>query len=163
MQSTDLLEKSLMLGKIAVRRRRNDRGWDDWTASLTRWTWIWASSRSWWWTGKLGVLQSRGLKESDMTEQLNWTYTDLYFFHYFKNVQPSWLFFFFFSIFSYLFSLPKIPIIHTLNGIRYPISDWGSVILPSYFMFCYLTWIVTIAVFQLTELKSWIPYCQVQT
>ena len=29
-------------------------------ASLTQWTWDWASSRSWWWTGKPGVLQSMG-------------------------------------------------------------------------------------------------------
>ena len=29
-------------------------------ASLTRWTWVWASSGSWWWTGKPGVLQSMG-------------------------------------------------------------------------------------------------------
>ena len=26
----------------------DDRGWDGWMASLTRWTWVWASSRSWW-------------------------------------------------------------------------------------------------------------------
>ena len=38
----------------------DDRGWDGWMASLTRWTWVWASSRSWWWTGKPGVLQSMG-------------------------------------------------------------------------------------------------------
>ena len=25
-----------------------DRGWDGWMASLTRWTWVWANSRSWW-------------------------------------------------------------------------------------------------------------------
>ena len=42
-------------------------------ASPTGWTWIWASSRSWWWTGKPGVLQSMGHKELDMTELLNWT------------------------------------------------------------------------------------------
>ena len=24
------------------------RGWDGWMASLTWWTWVWASSRSWW-------------------------------------------------------------------------------------------------------------------
>ena len=42
-------------------------------ASPTRWTWIWASSRSWWWTGKPGMLQSTGRKESDTTERLNWT------------------------------------------------------------------------------------------
>ena len=29
-------------------------------ASLTRWTWVWASSMSWWWTGKPGVLQCMG-------------------------------------------------------------------------------------------------------
>ena len=34
------------------------RGWDGWMASLTRWTWVWASSRNWWWTGKPGMLQS---------------------------------------------------------------------------------------------------------
>ena len=38
----------------------NDRGWDGWMASLTQWTWVWASSRSWWWTGKPGMLQSMG-------------------------------------------------------------------------------------------------------
>ena len=31
-------------------------------ASTTRWTWVWASSRSWWWTGKPGELQSMGLQ-----------------------------------------------------------------------------------------------------
>ena len=31
-------------------------------ASLTRWTWVWARSRRWWWTGKPGVLQSMGLQ-----------------------------------------------------------------------------------------------------
>ena len=38
----------------------DDRGQDGWMASLTRWTWVWASFESWWWTGKLGVLQSMG-------------------------------------------------------------------------------------------------------
>ena len=31
---------------------------DGWMASPTQWTWIWASSKSWWWTGKPGMLQS---------------------------------------------------------------------------------------------------------
>ena len=38
----------------------DDRGWDGWMASPVRWTWVWASSRSWWWTGKPSVLQSMG-------------------------------------------------------------------------------------------------------
>ena len=40
----------------------DDRGWDGWMTSVTQWTWVWASSESWWWTGKPGVLQSMGLQ-----------------------------------------------------------------------------------------------------
>ena len=77
MQRTDLLEKTLMLGKIEGRRRR---GWQKmrWMASLTRWTWVWASSESWWWTGKPGVLQSMGLQRAghnwatELGENLLW-------------------------------------------------------------------------------------------
>ena len=39
-----------------------DRGWYGWMASPTGWTWVWASSRSWWCTGKPGMLQSMGLQ-----------------------------------------------------------------------------------------------------
>ena len=70
MQRTDSLEKTLMLGKIEGRRRGDNRGWDGWMALPTRWTWVWASSRSWWWTGRPGQWSR---KESDMTEWLNWT------------------------------------------------------------------------------------------
>ena len=38
----------------------DNRGWGGWMASLTQWAWVWASSRSWWWTGKPGKLQSAG-------------------------------------------------------------------------------------------------------
>ena len=34
----------------------DDRGWGDWMVSPTQWTWVWASFRSWWWTGKPGML-----------------------------------------------------------------------------------------------------------
>ena len=72
MQRTDSLEKTLMLGKLEGRRRRGHRGWDGFMTSLTQWTWVWACSRSWWWTGKPGMLQSVG-SQRDTTEQLNWT------------------------------------------------------------------------------------------
>ena len=36
----------------------DNRGWDGWMASLTQCTWVWASSRSWWWTGKPGRVHS---------------------------------------------------------------------------------------------------------
>ena len=38
----------------------DDRGWDGWMASLTRCTWVWVNSGSWWWTGKPGVLRFMG-------------------------------------------------------------------------------------------------------
>ena len=54
----------------------DDRGWDGWMASLTRWTWVWASSGSWWWTGRPGGAAVHGLKEElDTTEQLNQNWT----------------------------------------------------------------------------------------
>ena len=60
MRRTDSLEKTLMLGKAGW--ERDDRGWDSWMASLTWWTWVWATSGSWCWTGNPGVLQSMGLQ-----------------------------------------------------------------------------------------------------
>ena len=44
--------------RLKVGEEGDHRGWDGCMASLTRWTWVWVSSRSWWWTGKPGVLQS---------------------------------------------------------------------------------------------------------
>ena len=75
MWRADSLEKTLMLGKIEDGRRGDDRGWDGWMASLTRWTWVRVNSRSWWWTGRPGVLQfmgSQGVGHKWATE-LNWT------------------------------------------------------------------------------------------
>ena len=73
MQRTDSLEKTLMLGKIeGGRRKGDDRRWDGWMASLTWWTWVWVTSRSWWWTGSLECWSPWGHKELDMTEWLNW-------------------------------------------------------------------------------------------
>ena len=61
--------------RLKARGEGDDRGWDGWMASVTRWTWIWASSRSRWWTGKPGVLQSMGLQRvgHDWVTGLNWT------------------------------------------------------------------------------------------
>ena len=54
----------------------DNRGWDGWMASPTQWTWIWASSRSRWWTGKTGVLQSMRSQRvgQDWATELNWRY-----------------------------------------------------------------------------------------
>ena len=62
---------------------------DGWMASPNQWTWIWASSGSWWWTGKPDVLQSMGSQSqtwlSDWTElRYRCSWTNIYFMP-FKN------------------------------------------------------------------------------
>ena len=51
----------------------DDRGWDGWMASLTRWTWVWVNSRSWCWTGRPGVLRFMGSQRvgHDWVTELN--------------------------------------------------------------------------------------------
>ena len=53
----------------------DDRGWDGWMASLTPWTWVWVNSRSWWWTGRPGMLWFMGSQRvgQDWATELNWT------------------------------------------------------------------------------------------
>ena len=53
----------------------DNRGWDGWMASLTRWTWVWVNSRSWWWTGRPGGLQFMGSQRvgHDWVNERNWT------------------------------------------------------------------------------------------
>ena len=53
----------------------DDRGWDSWLASLTQWTWVWASSRCWWWTGNPGMLRSMGSQRvgDNLVTELKWT------------------------------------------------------------------------------------------
>ena len=53
----------------------DDRGWDGWMASLIWWTCVWASSGSWWWAGRPGVLRSMGSQRvgHNWVAELNWT------------------------------------------------------------------------------------------
>ena len=55
-----LLGKDSDAGKDWRQEEKEDRGWDSWMVSPTLWTWVWASSRSWRWTGKPPVLQFMG-------------------------------------------------------------------------------------------------------
>ena len=52
----------------------DDRGWDGWMASLTRWTWVWVKSGSWWWTERSGVLWFMGSQRvgHGWATELNW-------------------------------------------------------------------------------------------
>ena len=73
----------------------DNRGWDGWKASPTYWTWVWASSRSWWWTEKPGVLQPTGLQRvgHDWVTELNLIFTMKHKLKMIKNVwrRPSHL------------------------------------------------------------------------
>ena len=53
----------------------DDRRWDCWMASPTRWTWVWVRSGRWWWTGRPGVLWFMGSQRvgHDWAAELNWT------------------------------------------------------------------------------------------
>ena len=71
--------KSWLIGKdwcwegLGARGEGDDRGWDGWMAPLTRWTWVWVNSGSWWWTGRPGVLRFMGLQRVRQTEWLIWS------------------------------------------------------------------------------------------
>ena len=78
-----LIWKDPDAGKDWRQEEKGTTGWDGWMASPTCRTWIWTSSRSWWSTGKPGMLQSTGSQRvrtrlSDWTE-LNWTLQLRYF------------------------------------------------------------------------------------
>ena len=79
MWKVDSLEKTLILGGIAGRRRRGQQRMR-WLDGITDLWWVWADSRSWWWTGRPGVLWFKG-SQIDTTERLNSTdskkYTNL--------------------------------------------------------------------------------------
>ena len=73
--------KSRLIGKRPwcwerLKAGEDDRGWDGWMVSLTRWTWTWANSRKWWGTRRPRLLQSMGwqrVRHNLVTEQLHST------------------------------------------------------------------------------------------
>ena len=53
----------------------DERGWDGWMASPTLCIWVWVNSRSWWWTGRPGVLRFMRSQRvgHDWATELNWS------------------------------------------------------------------------------------------
>ena len=80
-----LIWKDPDAGKDWRQEEKGMTGWDGWMVLPTRWTWVWVSSGSWWWTAKPGVLPSMGLERvgHDWATELNWT-----------DVFPLWPFLF---------------------------------------------------------------------
>ena len=58
----------------------DNRGWDGWMALLTRWTWVWVNSGSWWWTGRPGLLQFMGSQRvgHDWATELSWIWCNFF-------------------------------------------------------------------------------------
>ena len=76
MERVDSLEKTLIWEGLGAGGEGDNRGWDGWLTSLTRWTWVRVNSGSWWWTGRLGVLQFMGSQRigHDWATELNWRF-----------------------------------------------------------------------------------------
>ena len=74
MQRVDSLEKTPCWEGLGAGGEGDDRGWDGWMASLTRWTWVRVNSGSWRWTTKPGVLRFMGSQRvgHDWATELNW-------------------------------------------------------------------------------------------
>ena len=58
-----------------ARGEGDDRGWDGWMTSLTRWTWVFVNSGSWWGTGRPGMLRFMGSQRvgHDWATDLIWS------------------------------------------------------------------------------------------
>ena len=70
-----LIGKDSDAGRDWEQEGKGTTGWDGWMASLTQWTWVWVNSRSWWWTGRPGMLRFMGSQRvgHDWLTELNWT------------------------------------------------------------------------------------------
>ena len=73
--------KSWLIGKdsdagrdLGAGGEGDDREWDGWMASPTRWMWVSVNSGSWWWTGRPGVLRFMGSQRvgHNWATELNW-------------------------------------------------------------------------------------------
>ena len=70
------LKRPWCWGRLKAGGEGDNRGWDGRMTSLTQWTLVWVNSRSWWWIGKPGVLQSMGYRVThNWATELNWIST----------------------------------------------------------------------------------------
>ena len=70
----DTFEKPCCWERLKAEREWDNRGWDGWMASPTQWTGVWVNSRSWWWIGRPGMLQSMGSQRvrHNWATEVNW-------------------------------------------------------------------------------------------
>ena len=74
MWRTDSFKRPWCWERLKAEGEGDNRGWDGWMASPIQWTWVWANSGSWRWTGRPGMLQSMGSQRvrHDWVTELNW-------------------------------------------------------------------------------------------
>ena len=74
MRRTDRWRRPWCWERLKAGGEGDDRGWDGWMASPTQGTWVWVNFRSWWWTGRPGVLQSMGVTKSRtwLSDWIDW-------------------------------------------------------------------------------------------
>ena len=68
---TDSLERLWFGERLKAGGEGDDREWDGWMASLSQWTWVWASCRYGEGQGSLACCSPWGCKELDTTEWQN--------------------------------------------------------------------------------------------
>ena len=110
-QRASSLEMTLMLGENKERRRRGPQRMRCWMASLTHWTWGWASSRRRWRTGKPDMPQSVGLQSRTRLSNCTTWKVHLGLLHYFTFARLK---FFMTKIWKKIF--PKVSMISALTG-----------------------------------------------
>ena len=75
MRRADHLKRPWCGERLRAGGEGDNRGWDGWMASPTKWTRVWVNSGSWWWTGRSGALQFMGSQRvgHDWVTESNWT------------------------------------------------------------------------------------------
>ena len=142
MQRADSLYKTWYWERLKAGGEGDDRGWDGWMASPTWWTWVWVNSRSWWWTGKPGVLQSMGSQRvrHNLATELNctivWSFLPLSFFgigmktDLFQSCSLCWVFQICWHIVCSTFTASAFRIWNSSAGIPSPPLALFVVMLP---------------------------------
>ena len=86
-----LNEKKWCWGRLRAGGEGDNKGEDGSMASLPRWTWVWASSGSWWWTGNSGMLPSMQLQRVRHTWVPELNSTDAWFIWHVTSLPILWV------------------------------------------------------------------------
>ena len=121
----------------------DNRGWDGWMPSSTRWTWVSVDSGGWWWTGRPGVLRFMPSQRvgHDWATELNWTDALYIFFTWYLCPHTFWVYrvvmFVSISHLDLFFSLDTDPILTILMLKEH--SIW-FIDFTFFFLTCYHYW-----------------------